>query len=135
MCRKRPSIEDLLLKPCCLEKIHLYFPKFIPSLFPTLPLSFVLLQGSPGSPWNPGNPNSIRIWEILGIPITRRFHKCHKCQRSQRSQRSQTSPHNQKKPQDRPTLLPWCWDRRAQMTAFLPIPNLGELACQPRWFM
>ena len=27
-------MEEILMQPCCLERIHRYFPQYIPTLFP-----------------------------------------------------------------------------------------------------
>lgn len=32
--RQRPSIEDILMKPCCMERLHRLYPQYIPTLFP-----------------------------------------------------------------------------------------------------
>lgn len=32
--RQRPSIEDVLMKPCCMERLHRLYPQYIPTLFP-----------------------------------------------------------------------------------------------------
>ena len=32
--RKRPTIEDILMQPCLLSRLHKYYPQYVPTLFP-----------------------------------------------------------------------------------------------------
>ena len=38
--RKRPSIEEILMRPCCLTRLHSLYPQYIPTLFPYTTPSF-----------------------------------------------------------------------------------------------
>ena len=38
--RKRPSIEEILMRPCCLTRLHTLYPQYIPTLFPYTTPSF-----------------------------------------------------------------------------------------------
>ena len=44
--RKRPSIEEILMRPCCLTRLHLLYPQYIPTLFPYTTPAFPPSSGS-----------------------------------------------------------------------------------------
>lgn len=58
--RKRPSIEEILMRPCCLTRLHALYPQYIPTLFPYTTPSFHLPSSpSVSSPYSKQHINSI----------------------------------------------------------------------------